>query len=144
MAKEAKEQSEAELKEQLAARTYMAPAGAWDQQEGEEYGGQSEILLIQVGEVAGPFEYVGHQQMTTDLGDTTVHIGTDKDGETKRLPIQATFQRAVDQANLQRGDSFLIKREDDQIKKRGAGKDKPMAIYAIKVTKRAPRIPAAT
>jgi hypothetical protein len=142
MVEEAKAQSEAELAEQLAARTYVAPEGAWDAAEGEEYGGKSEILLIQVGEVVGPFEYVGHQQMTTDLGDTTVHLGTNKDGETLRLPIQATFQRAIDQAGVQRGDTFLIKREADQIKKRGAGKDKPMAIYAVKVTKRAPRAAA--
>lgn len=142
MLEEAKKQSEEELQAQLAARNYVAPEGAWDAQEGEEYGGKSDILLIQVGEVVGPFEYVSHQQMTTDLGDTTVHIGTDKDGNTLRLPIQATFQRAIDQAGIQRGDTFLVRREEDQIKKRGAGKDKPMAIYAVKVTKRAPRAAA--
>lgn len=123
--------------EELAARTYMADEAAWEN-DGEEFGGQSDILLIQVGEVAGPFTYVGFQNMTTNLGDTTVHLGIGVDEETHRLPIQATFQRAVDQAGLKRGDKFLVRRFEDQIKKQGKGKGNPMAIYAVKVTERAP------
>lgn len=137
MAEDAKRLSE----EQKAARTYMSTDEAWDQA-GEEYGGKSEILAIEEGEVAGPLAYVGHQQMTTELGETTVHLGTNSDNELLRLPIQATFLRAVDQAALNRGDIFLVKRFADQEKKRGKGAGNQMAIYGLKVIKRVP-VPAA-
>jgi hypothetical protein len=121
--------------EELEARAYIVDDSAWTAA-GEEFGGKSDILIIQVGEIAGPFNYVGHQQMTTELGETTVHLATLKD-ETMRLPIQATFIRAVDQAGLKRGDTFLIKRFEDQEKKRGKGAGNQMAIYGVKVLKRA-------
>jgi hypothetical protein len=133
------EQNDGPSAEELAARTYMADAAAWDKAPGEEYGGKADILLIQVGDIAGPFIYVGHQDMTTDLGETTVHLATIKSGDTVRLPIQATFLRAIDQAGVSRGDTFLIKRFEDQIKKKGAGAGNPMAIYGVKVTKRMPK-----
>lgn len=135
MADDAKRMSE----DEKAARTYMNTEEAWDAAQGEEFGGKSEILSIEVGEVAGPLTYVGHQEMTTELGETTVHMATNKEGETLRLPIQATFQRAIDQAGVERGDTFLVKRDEDQTKKRGKGAGNPMAIYAVKVTNRAPR-----
>lgn len=127
--------------EAMAARKYMSTEAAWDSAEGEEFGGKSEILTIVVGEVAGPLKYIGHQQMTTELGETTVHLATNQEDETLRLPIQATFIRAVDQAGLQRGDTFLVKRFEDQEKKRGKGAGNQMAIYAIKVLERVPRQP---
>ena len=133
-AQESKRASE----EQLAARTYMAGDTAWDSP-GEEFGGQSDILLLEQGEVAGPFTYVGHQEMTTELGDTTVHMATTKDGDTLRLPIQATFLRAIDQADVVRGDQFLVRRTEDQLKKKGKGAGNPMAIYGVKVLNRVPR-----
>lgn len=141
--KMAQEAAEAESR-RLAERTYMADESAWENADGEEYGGQADILEIKEGEIAGPFVYVGHQEMTTDLGDTTVHMATNKDGDTLRLPIQATFLRAIDQADVIRGDTFLIKRFEDQIKKKGKGANKPMAIFGVKVTKRVPRTVPAT
>lgn len=134
MAEEAQEDKAA----LLAKRTYVLEPTAWDTQEGDEFGGKSEILLMEVGDICGPFDYVGHQQMTTSLGETTVHKGMDENGDILRLPIQATFLRAVDEAALQRGDTFIVKRFEDQIKKQGKGKGEPMAIYAVKVTKRGP------
>lgn len=122
-------------------RKHIISVDQWDEVEGQEFGGKSDILDLHEGEVAGPFSYSGHQEMVTDLGATTVHLGTVVDGEdageTVRLPIQATFLRAVDQAGLSKGDTFLIKRFDDQLKKKGKGAGKPMAIYGIKVTERA-------
>jgi len=129
--------------EELAARDYMADETAWEQGEGEEFGGKSEILILRVGELAGPLVYVGHQEMTTSLGETTVHMATTKNGDTMRLPIQATFLRSVDQAGLVRGDTFLVKRFEDQIKKQGKGKGNPMAFYGLRVVQRAPRQMAA-
>lgn len=133
MAEDAKRMSD----EEKAARTYMADEAAWDSG-GEEFGGKSEILVLEVGEVAGPFTYIGNQEMVTDLGETTVHLAS-KDDETFRLPIQATFQRAIDQAGLTRGDTFLVKRFEDQTKKKGKGAGNPMAIYGIRVKTRVPR-----
>lgn len=137
------QEAEQERQEQLKARTYMLTDKQWEDASGDEFGGKADILILEVGEVAGPLVYVGHQAMTTDLGDTTVHLATNKEGETLRLPIQATFQRAVDQAGLNRGDTFMVKRFEDQDKKKGKGAGKPMAIYGIKVTNRVPAPPAA-
>jgi len=72
--------------------------------------------------------------MVTELGATTVHTAKNtKTEDVYRLPIQATFLRAIDQAGLKRGDVFGVKRFEDQIKKRGKGAGNPMAIFAIKV-----------
>lgn len=139
MARDAKKMSD----EEKAARNYMANDAEWEAAQGEEFGGQADILQLEVGEIAGPLKYVGQQEMTTDLGDTTVHMATNADGETLRLPIQATFQRAIDQAGMARGDVFYVKRFDDQIKKKGKGAGNPMAIYGVKVKERAPRQAAA-
>ena len=108
----------------------------WDGQKTQEYGGQSDILAISPGQIAGPLTYLGCNRITTDLGETTAHTASDKMGETWRLPIQATFLRAMDQAAVKPGDVFAIKRGDDVIKKKGAGAGKPMAIFSIKVLKR--------
>lgn len=125
--------------EAMAARTYVLDNTAWDRADGQEYGGQSEILLMDVGEVAGPFTYVGKQAMATQLGDTTVHTAVTKDKEQVRLPISAAFLRSIDQAGIRQGDKFLVKRLDDVEKKAGKGKGQVMQIYAVKVTDRAPR-----
>jgi|SRR5882672_1757907 len=123
--------------ELLKSRTYVLDDRVWEDTEGEEYGGKSDILILEVGEIGGPFTYVGSQSMTTELGETTVHLATDKEGNQLRLPIQATFLRSIDQAGAHRGDQFIVKRFDDQEKKRGKGAGNAMAIYGVKITKRA-------
>lgn len=132
-----KESSAEAAAEDKAERPYLMDVESWDETEGQEYGGSSGILELKAGEVAGIFTYTGHQQITTDLGEATVHTGVDEDGAQWRLPIGATFLRAVDQAGLKQGDKFAIRRDEDVIKKRGAGKGKAMAIFAIKVIERA-------
>lgn len=109
---------------------------AWDASEGQEFGGASDILKLEVGQIAGPLIYQGHQQIETDLGVATVHLAADEGGEQWRLPISATFIRCVDQAGLKPGDKFITRRMGDQLKKRGKGKDKPMAIFSLKVLER--------
>ena len=139
MAQEAEEQN----KQALAERTYVATQEARDSATGTEFGGQADILVANIGEVVGPFEYVGHQPMLMEGGKTvTVHIGIDPAGEQVRLPIAASFLRAVDSADLQRGDKFLARRGDDAKKKSGIGKGQNMQIWAIKPTYRAPRAAA--
>ena len=122
--------------QQQQAEIPLATEQQWEQAKGQEYGGSAGILKLEPGQIAGPLVYHGHQQITTELGDTTVHLGSDEDNEQWRLPISATFVRAMDQANLRPGDKFLTRRLPDQTKKRGKGAGNPMAMYAIKVIER--------
>ena len=129
----------------LAERKYVSSEAAWDEAPGQEFGGKAEVVNIQVGEIAGPFTYVGHTQMQTDLGAATVHQATTKEGEQVRLPISATFVKAVDQAALSFGDTFLVRRGEDVEKKRGKGAGSMIPVYALKVLERVnkPAAPAA-
>lgn len=128
------------VEQQAKERPYLASTEVWEQHTGPEFGGQADILQLNVGEVAGPFEYMGQQPMVMEGGKTiTVHLGMTGDDETLRLPIAASFLRAIDQAEIQRGDKFLIRRSDNVKKKAGIGKGQDMQIYAIKPIFRAPR-----
>lgn len=118
-------------------RSYLMNPDQFDNLEGQEFGGESRLLSIEVGEAAGPFSYAGHQEITTDLGTTTSHQALDQEGDMIRLPISATFLKALDQARVQYGDVFAIKRDEDVTKKKGKGAGQPMAIYRIKLIKRA-------
>jgi hypothetical protein len=115
---------------------------AWEQKKVQEYGGSSQILALEVGDIVGPLIYGGHHPITTDLGETTVHVATDDNGESWRLPISATFLRAIDQSQMTPGDRFAARRLTDVLKKRGKGAGKPMAIYSIKVFERKAATPA--
>lgn len=115
----------------------------WDNQDGEEYGGQADILKLEPGQAAGPLTYLNETALTTELGETVAHSAMDADKNVWRMPIHATFIRAVEQANLANGDKFLVRRLPDQIKKAGKGKGKPMQIWGVKVTDRKPRVAAA-
>lgn len=118
-------------------RNYVMDPDKFDDLKGQEYGGQSDLLSIEAGECAGPFTYCGHSQITTELGETTSHLAFNEDGDQIRLPIQATFLKAIDQARIAVGDVFAIKRWDDQEKKKGKGAGNMMAIYSVKVISRA-------
>lgn len=135
-------EAEAAREAALAARQYVLDESAWENEDAIEFGGQSDILLLEVDEVGGPFKYIGHQPMQTDLGMTTVHIASDKEGNTIRMPISAAFVRSADQAGLSRGDTFIVKRYPDTLKKTGKGKGQTMQIYALKVTSKAPVVGA--
>lgn len=136
MAQEAAAENAEEYSARMAARTYVADDKAWDETSGMEYGGQADILEMEVGEVAGPFTYIGSQPLALEKGSTTVHIGTDPAGNNIRLPISASFVRAADQARLNPGDTFLVRRGDDVKKLRGIGKGQDMKIFSIKVRTR--------
>ena len=111
----------------------------FDDIKGDEFGGSSTILMLEVDEAAGPLTYVGHR--LTDLGNNIkpadIHEAKDKAGELWRLPIATNFQRNAEGANLQAGDTFYVKRLEDVEKKAGAGKGNMMQMYVIKVTARA-------
>ena len=111
----------------------------FDEMKGDDFGGSSTILMLEVDEAAGPFTYVGHR--LTDLGNNIkpadIHEAKDREGGLWRMPIATNFQRNAEGANLQSGDTFLIKRLEDVEKKGGAGKGNMMQMYVIKVTARA-------
>ena len=127
-----------QAEEPQAERNYIAAAEAWDNVEGQEFGGKADVVDIKIGEVAGPFVYLNHVPMETRLGNVTVHQATTEDGDTVRLPISATFVRAVDQAKLAFGDTFLVKRLDDVKKKQGKGAGNMIPVYAIKILSHGP------
>ena len=139
MAKQSKMVEEAQAHTAIE-RPYLSSQEDWDQEQSPEFGGQADILTLNIGEVAGPFEYMGHQPMVLEGNKSiTVHLGMTSTGETLRLPIAASFLRTIDQAEVVKGDKFLIRRSDDVAKKAGIGKGQMMQIYALKVTARAVR-----
>ena len=111
----------------------------FDDLPGDTFGGASEILMLEEGESAGPLTYIGHR--LTDLGNNIkpadIHEAKDKEGGTWRMPIATNFCRQAEAANLQKGDTFFVKRLENVIKKGGAGKGNEMQMYQVKVTARA-------
>ncbi len=118
----------------------LMDAKQWDAVTTPEYGGQADIIDLAVGEIGGPFIYIGHQPMNLEGKEVTVHIGQtspEEGSNNMRLPISASFLRAVDQAKLTPGDKFAIKRNDDVKKKAGVGKGNMMQIFSVKVLEKA-------
>jgi hypothetical protein len=119
-------------------KTYIMDPASWDRNSSPEFGGQSDILELEVGEVAGPLTYIGYTSMKLENGDVKVHQATTPDSSTVRCPISASFLRAFDQAGIVQGDQFAIKRNEDTDKKTGVGKGQTMHIYSVKIVKKAP------
>lgn len=115
-------------------------ADAFENTPGDTFGGTSEILVFGEEEAVGPLTYVGHRltNLGNGLADADIHEAKDADGATWRLPIATNFRRQAEGANLLPGDTFLIKRLKNEIKKNGVGKGGSMQMYQIKVTRRAP------
>jgi len=117
-------------------KQYILSEEQWAKLGGQEFGGESDIIKIEPGQFAGPFQYAGHSKIVTDLGEVTAHTAHTISGDLVRLPIQATFLRAIDQAGVQLGDTFAIGRGRDVKKKKGKGAGNDMAIYKIKLITR--------
>lgn len=113
---------------------YVATGDAFDKAAGDEFGGTSEILDLKVGESAMNLIYTGFQPSTIGGKQMNVHTANTKDGSPVRLPIAASFLRALDQSGLKRGDTFGIKRYEGVEKKGGVGAGTMMEIYGLKVT----------
>jgi hypothetical protein len=123
--------------------TYLMEDSAWEAQDSPEFGGQSAILELEVGEIAGPLVYVGSQEMALESGPVKVHMAQTPNKDVIRCPIAAAFLRSFDQAGIQKGDTFAIKRYDDSTKKAGKGKGQSMHIFAVKVLKKVVQQPTA-
>ena len=108
----------------------------WDSIEGQEFGGQAPIVNIEVGQAAGPFILLSKTTVSTEIG-TAISYSASIDGQQVRLPLSATFVKAVDQAQLDTGDEFYIRRTEDVKGKTGRAKGQILQVYGIKVTKRA-------
>jgi len=108
----------------------------WDQVDGQEFGGQSPIIEIDPGQAAGPFILLSKTTVTTDIG-TAISYTASYEGHQVRMPLSATFVKAVDQAQLETGDEFFIRRTEDVKGKTGRAKGQILQVYGIKVTKRA-------
>ena len=107
----------------------------WASIEGDVYGGQSPIIDIDAGDAAGPFVYTGKSTIATQQGTAVSHTATYEENQV-RLPLSATFLKAMDQAGVSHGDTFYIKRDADVIGKTGRAKGQTLQVYAIKVTDR--------
>lgn len=126
-----------------ANRNYIMDPAEFDSASGMEYGGQADILVLNVGEAAGPLIYQGVQPMILSGKTINVHLAADTVvGEQHRLPIQASFLRSIDQARLSPGDEFAVRRHEDVVKKEGVGKGTPMAIFSVKVLRRVTAVTA--
>ena len=123
-------------KNEEASTGMKVKAVEWDQIDGQEFGGQSPIIDIEVGQAAGPFILLSKTTVTTDIG-TAISYTASYEGHQVRMPLSATFVKAVDQAQLDTGDEFFIRRTDDVKGKTGRAKGQILQVYGIKVTKRA-------
>ncbi len=125
--------SMADLKK-LVGTNVKIDASLFDQAAGETAGGSSDILKLEIGEAAGPFEFVGFKTVKGEDGDfeapAAIALAT---GAAIGLPLSASFKFQVKDLNIKRGSVFLIRREPDAIKKKGKGKGKEMQIYRLKL-----------
>ena len=113
---------------------------AFDQAEGEVFGGASEILHPEENQVVGPLTYTALRK-NVDLGNqmepVDIHEARDSEGNQYRLPISANCRRQAEVADLKKGDVFVFKRLPDVAKARGKGAGNMMEMYQIKVLERA-------
>jgi len=108
---------------------------SWDSIEGQEFGGQSPIIQIEVGQAAGPFILLSKTTVATEIG-TAISYTASYEGHQVRMPLSATFVKAVDQAQLDTGDEFYVRRTEDVKGKTGRAKGQTLMVYGIKVSKR--------
>ena len=111
----------------------------WDSTQGEVFGGSADILKLEIGEVAGPLSYVGLSEKKLELDGDKVDVHTARDASCKlwRLPLSASFRNQLLESKLGAGDSFLARRVEDSVKKKGKGKGNMMKIYQVKILARA-------
>ena len=107
----------------------------WDQIDGQEFGGQSPIIEIEVGQASGPYILLSKTTVSTEIG-TAISYTASYEGHQVRMPLSATFVKAVDQAQLETGDEFFVRRTEDVKGKTGRAKCQILQVYGIKVTKR--------
>lgn len=115
-------------------------ANPFGKEKGEQFGGKSNYLQMMPGEVVSGFVHIRiDPKVELDKANDPVdlHVALDpRTGEEIRMPASAVFRKNIDTAKLKAGDVYSVARLEDAIKKGGKGKNKPMAVYSILVTKR--------
>lgn len=119
----------------------VTEAPAWDNIQGEESSGRGDVLEMTTGQVAGPFTITRIQPgvFLTDEPDAkpvTAYSAKDKEGVPYRLPVGAIFKDKMEELRVTEGCVIFIRRGDDILKKKGRGKNRPMANYDIKLVSR--------
>jgi hypothetical protein len=115
-------------------------AAAFDQLDGESYGGGANYLQLEIGSVGGPFVFkeIRPQVKLSKEGEPVdIPVGTDANGKDIDLPVATIFRNQVEEAELNAGDVIYIRREPDAIKQKGKGKGNKMQVYSLKVVSRA-------
>jgi hypothetical protein len=123
-------------KENISSSELKVKDISWDSIEGQEFGGQSPIVNIEPGQAAGPFILLSKTTVSTEIG-TAISYAASYEGQQVRMPLSATFVKAVDQAQIDTGDEFYVRRTEDVKGKTGRAKGQTLQVYGIKVTKRA-------
>src|SRR3954463_4639468 len=88
---------------------------------GEVFGGSADVLSMEVGQVVGPIKHVTvlpAQVLDPENEPVDVYVGQLPDGTEKRMPAAAIFRSQADQACMEPGDAYLLKREPDTAKKK--------------------------
>jgi|SRR3954467_6834925 len=114
---------------------------------GENFGGSYARLDLNEDQVSGLLEYI--KEADIEVRDDSegaapgakkileMHVLRDVDsGKLVTSPIGAIFDNCWDEAKIEKGDTFKIKRYADTVKKEGKGKGNKMKVYAIKVLSR--------
>lgn len=115
---------------------------------GENFGGSYPRLDLNEGQTSAMLEYI--KDADIEVRDDSegaepnakkvleMHVLRDiNSGVLCTSPIGAIFDNCWDDAKIQKGDHFKIKRYTDTTKKEGKGKGNKMKVYAIKVYTRA-------
>lgn len=110
------------------------------EKKGEKFGGSSNRLMLEVGEVVHGFVYL-RKDLNVKLADDSdpidLFVAVDpRTGEELRMPAAAIFRKNAGAAKLNVGDVFSVGRNADSKKQKGKGKGKEMEVYELMVTKR--------
>lgn len=128
------------------AKKYTGPvktekvASIFGDVKGEQFGGKSNYLQMEVGEVVHGITHAGIDKKV-DLGGgndpVDIPLGILANTEDKiRMMASAVFRSNIIKAKLKDGDIYSVARLPTVKKKAGKGKGKEMDVYAILVTKR--------
>ncbi len=107
---------------------------------GEKFGGGSNHLKIEPGEVIHGFVHIRIDpkvQLDKTSEPIDLHVAIDpRTKEEIRMPASAVFRKNIELAKLNAGDVYSVARDNDTPKKAGKGKGNMMSVYQLLVTKR--------
>ena len=114
----------------------------WDSIGGETYGGGSNYLKLEEGQVDGPFAFLridSDVKLTEDSQPIDIPVALNLAGKEIRMPASAIFRSNFEEAEVNPGEVFFVMRGPDTEKKTGSkaqGKGTTMQTYSIKFPNR--------